>query len=480
MAIGPEMGIAAGSSADAASATQGGVGGSKGAGESSGAWDSGNATQVSTMKQSFAGSSPFAADEGNSTEIKDMDVLPGNQSNQLSVFDFISGNVGENEPEPAQVSAASGNFDPGAINEVQAMSNAPETTVMPGNGGEISQPEMAPAGDGNESLPAKAGEEPASMEKPTAAGQAGEVDNGSSGNLQSPFFAPEEPPQKGIENEAPEAKGEADGNYFSMGAFRDAVETFFGQLAEILPEDASADLLTAFEQLKDCFELVMELANDNADIGLQERAMDAFEKALEALEAAKEIALDSFELDFLSDVKELMEAEKKSIPKDASKVLAMLLASIMSMLELSDGPLLSEATWKGGLAHAVLDPATSAKAEEKSSHIRRAMERIEEFLKQQKDRKATKGEKNGQKKVHEKDKSKELDNDPTSRQKASEDVAPQKANESERAHVDQKDPDGSGGFAEGWDDEEEKKKKKKSSSSFESGGGKSAAPIDTQ
>ncbi|MDR2677610.1 MAG: hypothetical protein LBB26_03545 [Puniceicoccales bacterium] len=162
---------------------------------------------------------------------------------------------------------------------------------------------------------------------------------------------------------------------------REVIDTIDRHLAR---EDITEDMRSALELMRDGFERAMEALQGEAgqDFGANERAIDAMEKARDAAMAAGETAIDARELDIDGEIREFAEALKNFTPDGASKAILGVMMSIFALLDLRDTPELRGPTWQGGLAHAVLDPATPAYAKKKATRILNMAQRYKEIMKQ--------------------------------------------------------------------------------------------------
>ncbi|MDR0727502.1 MAG: hypothetical protein LBF26_01225 [Puniceicoccales bacterium] len=167
-----------------------------------------------------------------------------------------------------------------------------------------------------------------------------------------------------------------EGLQLTSGEVIDTIERHLAQ------EDITSDMRLALELTRDGFERAMEALQGN-DFGANERAIDAMEKAFDASTAAREVAIDAYELDFASEIREMAGNLRNYAPKESSKAILGVMMSIFALLNLRDGPELRGPTWQGGLAHAVLDPATPAYAKKKATRILNMAQRYKEIMKQQ-------------------------------------------------------------------------------------------------
>ncbi|MDR0428642.1 MAG: hypothetical protein LBG86_01240 [Puniceicoccales bacterium] len=181
----------------------------------------------------------------------------------------------------------------------------------------------------------------------------------------------------------------------------DKLEAFFDQYDNGFPENFSQEMVDVLQVLHSAYDEVSS-ALSHDDIGALERAIDSAEKAMELLDSHKEHVMDSFELDFLNDVREFIEMLKDTPEEEAKKLLMSLLGAVLSMLNIGDDPFLQDVAWKGGLAHAVLDPATPAYAKKKATRLLNMMDQFEKLRKEKELRQPKEGEASPAKKLRRK------------------------------------------------------------------------------
>ncbi|MDR3117345.1 MAG: hypothetical protein LBT98_02120 [Puniceicoccales bacterium] len=155
-------------------------------------------------------------------------------------------------------------------------------------------------------------------------------------------------------------------------------------------------------------------AEGERDIGSQERAIDAMEKALDMLEAGKENVIDSKEL---ARAREELELAKKNLKKvkggdgnvDAlSAAIASMLAMLRSLLGEKDRSL-TPVEYKGGLAHAPIDPSTDTRTAPIRTRILDKKEQAERWQQMQE---TTKAEIDPEKRTQKAKEKEEPDNNP--------------------------------------------------------------------
>lgn len=108
------------------------------------------------------------------------------------------------------------------------------------------------------------------------------------------------------------------------------------------------------------------------EIGANEVMIDAIERAAEDLDSALERLFDERELTLADEASkfggDMMKSHRKSKQQDLAAILSAML-TLKGMLHLSDDKELDRVKWKGGLAHAPIDPAVDARARQKTPRL---------------------------------------------------------------------------------------------------------------